>query len=159
LGGLPLALDQAGAYIEETHESLLHYPTLYQTKRKELLERRGGIRSDHLPVATTWSLALQTIEQSNPAAIELMRLCAFLAPDDIAEHMILASTKRLTPLLQSITPDRTLWNSALADLLKYSLIQRNQTTMSLSVHRLLQAVIKDEMDAQQQEAWETCVVR
>jgi tetratricopeptide (TPR) repeat protein len=159
LGGLPLALDQAGAYIEETQESLLHYPTVYQTKRKALLERRGGIRSDHLPVATTWNLAFQTIEQSNPAAIELMRLCSFLSPDAIPEKMILASTEYLTPLLQSITQERTRWNNALADLLKYSLIRRNQATMSLSIHRLLQAVIKDEMDAQQQETWEACVVR
>src|SRR5262249_39430195 len=95
LGGLPLALDQAGAYIEETQESLSNYPTLYQAQRKELLKRRGGILSDHLPVTTTWTLALQTIEKRHPAAIELMRLCAFLAPDDIAEQMILASTKHL----------------------------------------------------------------
>jgi Tfp pilus assembly protein PilF len=158
LGGLPLALDQAGAYIEETHESLQHYITLYQTQRRELHKRRGGIRSDHLPVATTWTLALRTIERSNPAAIELMHLCAFLAPDAIPEQMILASTKHLTPLLQSITQERTQWNNALADLLKYSLIQRNPATMSLSIHRLLQAVIKDEMNTQQQEAWKTCVV-
>src|SRR5215470_6347113 len=78
--------------------------------------------------------------------------------DAIPEEMILEGDEYLSPLLQSITSDRSLWNNALADLLKYSLIQRNQTTESLSIHRLLQAVIKDEMDAQQQEAWETCVV-
>lgn len=159
LGGLPLALDQAGAYIEETHESLSNYISLYQQQRKDLLERRGGICSDHLPVATTWALAFQTIEQSNPAAIELMRLCAFLAPDAIPEEMIFEGDEYLSPLLQSITVDRSLWNNTLVDLLKYSLIQRNQATMSLSIHRLLQAVIKDEMDAQQQEGWEICVVR
>jgi hypothetical protein len=41
LGGLPLALDQAGAYIEETQCSLVDYEQLYQTRRAELLARRG----------------------------------------------------------------------------------------------------------------------
>src|SRR5579885_2301132 len=37
LDGLPLALDQAGAYIEETRCSLSAYQNLYRTRRKELL--------------------------------------------------------------------------------------------------------------------------
>ena len=38
-----LALDQAGAYLEETSESLSTYLTLYQQQRAELLKRRGGL--------------------------------------------------------------------------------------------------------------------
>jgi hypothetical protein len=64
-------------------------------------------------VATTWALAFQTIEQSNPAAIELMRLCAFLAPDAIPEELILEGDEYLSSLLQTITEDRALWNNAL----------------------------------------------
>ena len=47
LDGLPLALDQVGAYIEETHCSLAHYLILYGTSRKELLRRRGRFPADH----------------------------------------------------------------------------------------------------------------
>jgi len=66
MDGLPLALDQAGAYIEETGESLSNYLTIYQQQRAELLKRRGGIVPDHPSVATTWSAgtadsALKTI--------------------------------------------------------------------------------------------------
>ena len=43
LGGLPLALDQAGAYIEETQCGLSGYQRLYQTRRTELLRSRGRI--------------------------------------------------------------------------------------------------------------------
>src|SRR5437764_4962498 len=74
--GLPLALDQAGAYIEETNESLSAYLTLYQQQRAELLKRRGGLVPHHPDsVATTWSLAFEQVERANPAAIELVRLC------------------------------------------------------------------------------------
>src|SRR5205085_12353926 len=37
LDGLPLALDQAGAYIKETSCGLHEYLELYQTRRQELL--------------------------------------------------------------------------------------------------------------------------
>jgi len=89
LGGLPLALDQAGAYIEETGSALLRYLELYQTRRQALLRRRSKLPTDHPePVATTWSLSFQQVEQANPAAAELLRFCAFLHPDAIPEELI-----------------------------------------------------------------------
>ena len=89
MDGLPLALDQAGAYIEETNESLSNYLTLYRTQRAHLLKHRGGLVPHHPDsVATTWSLAFANIARVNPAAIELMRFCAFLAPDGIPEELI-----------------------------------------------------------------------
>jgi hypothetical protein len=90
LGGLPLALDQAGAYLEETGESLSNYLHIYRERRAALLKRRGGIKPPHPEsVATTWSLALQQVQRDQPAAIELMCLCAFLAPDAIPEELIM----------------------------------------------------------------------
>jgi nucleoside phosphorylase len=57
LGGLPLALDQAGAYIEETASSLEDYQRLYQTHRTTLLATRRDLVNDHPEsVVTTWSL-------------------------------------------------------------------------------------------------------
>ena len=69
LGGLPMALDQAGAYIEETQCGLLRYLQLYQKQHTLLLKRRGGAVPDHAePVATTWSLSFEQIEQRSHAA-------------------------------------------------------------------------------------------
>src|SRR5262249_32301784 len=45
--GLPLALDQAGAYIEETQCSLTDYLALFQTRRAQLLNRRGEVPGGH----------------------------------------------------------------------------------------------------------------
>src|SRR5581483_7600145 len=42
LDGLPLALDQAGAYIKETHGTLAQYLFFYQQRRAELLKLRGA---------------------------------------------------------------------------------------------------------------------
>src|SRR5581483_6104869 len=77
LDGLPLALDQAGAYIEETRCGFSTYLHLYRTRRKELLLRRGRLPVDHPePVAATWSLSFQQIEQESLAAADLLRLLA-----------------------------------------------------------------------------------
>ena len=101
LGGLPLALDQAGAYIEETSCSLSDYLSLYRTRRAEVLKERGGLTGDHPDsVATTWSLSFQRVEEKNAAAADLLRLCAFLAPDAIPEEIITAGAEHLGPLLQ-----------------------------------------------------------
>ncbi|MFL5591974.1 MAG: tetratricopeptide repeat protein [Ktedonobacteraceae bacterium] len=151
--GLPLALDQAGAYIEETGESLSNYLSIYQKQRAELLKRRGGFVPDHPSVATTWSLAFENVEQANPAAIELMNLCAFLAPDAIPEELIMEGAPYLGPVLEPVAADRARLNAALAELLKYSLVQRNAAAQTLSIHRLVQVVIKDEMDEETQHQW------
>ncbi len=62
MDGLPLALDQAGAYIEETASSLSGYLNLYQNKNTVLLKRRGKLISDHPEsVFTTWSHSFEKI--------------------------------------------------------------------------------------------------
>ncbi len=178
LGGLPLALDQAGAYIEETQCSVADYHQQYQTRRAELLAHRGRLVDDHPePVATTWSLSFAKVEQANPTAVELLRICAFLAPDAIPEELLVEALK--TPFPSSETPGqrrrRGGWFSrltfgrrkkptlpaekggtideAVAFLRAYSLIQRNGTEKTLSVHRLVQAVVRDSLPTKIQQQW------
>jgi tetratricopeptide (TPR) repeat protein len=160
MGGLPLALDQAGAYLEETGESLSNYLSLYQQHRSALLNRRGGFRSPHPEsVATTLSLALQQVERDQPAAVDLMHFCALLAPDAIPEELIIEGANYLGPVLQTIAVDRTRLNETLATLLKYSLLRRDGLSHTLIIHRLVQAVILDELDNNMHRSWAECVVR
>ncbi len=156
---LPLALDQAGAYIEETGCSLSHYLLLYQSHSKELLARRG-IQSSDYPhaVATTWSLSFQKVEQANPAAAELLRLCAFLAPDAIPEEIINRGASALPPTLRRIAKEPIRLNDAIAALLSYSLIRRNPNH-TLTVHRLVQAVLKHEMSKNSRRRWVERTIR
>jgi hypothetical protein len=153
LGGLPLAIDQAGAYIEETGESLSDYLALYREQRKDLLVRRGGIHADHVPVATTWDLAFKQIEATNPAAIDLMKLCAFLSSDAIAEEMLIEGAQYVSLALQEVAENRIQWNKVIEDLRRYSLLDRNSKTQTLSLHRLVQAVIYDAMDEAARREW------
>jgi NB-ARC domain-containing protein len=103
MDGLPLALDQAGAFIEETQSSVSDYLQRYRQRADVLLQRRGGPGKDHPePVATTWSLSFERVEQLGPLAAELLRYCAFLAPDAIPEQMIIAGSSSIHRLMQAI---------------------------------------------------------
>ena len=154
LDGLPLALDQAGAYIEETDCGLSGYLNLYRPRRTDLLQRRSKLRSEHPePVGTTWSLSFQKVEQTNPAAAELLRLCAFLDPDAIPEDIITEGAAEAGPILKSITTDAFRLNEAIEVLRTYSLIKRNAETRTLNMHRLVQVVLKDGMDNEKQREW------
>jgi tetratricopeptide (TPR) repeat protein/transcriptional regulator with XRE-family HTH domain len=147
LGGLPLALDQAGAYIEETKCSLSDYFDLYQARREPLLEWRGDLALDHpAPVARTWSLSFEKIRRANPAANELLKICAFLAPDAIPEEIITQGAPHLGPFLQHVAADPSKLNVVMKELLKFSLIRRNPKAKTLTLHRLVQQVKKDTMD-------------
>ncbi len=160
MDGLPLALDQAGAYIEETACGLADYLDLYQKHGATLRKRRGGLVADHPEsVATTWSLSFGKIELFNPAAAELLRLCAFLAPDAIPEEIITESAPDLGPVLQPVAADPFELNAAIEALHKFSLIKRDPDVKTLTIHRLVQVVIKDGMDQDTQRQWAERAVR
>ena len=158
--GLPLALDQAGAYIEETYTSLTDYLKLYTTRRKRLLRTRGRDAVGHPePVATTWSLSFENVTREHPAAAQLLQLCAFLQPDAIPETMLEAGASELGTLLQPIAEDTLERNDAMRVLLRYSLIRRDADEKILNMHRLVQAVLKDALSEDEQRLWAERTVR
>ena len=156
LDGLPLALGQAGAYIEETGCGLSDYLDLYRSHALELLRRRGALTSDHSdPVATTWALSFENIEKANPAAAELLRFCAFLHPDGIPEEVF----RQGASVLGSLGSEALAWNDVLSEILKYSLLRRDSKARTLEIHRLVQTVLKQAMDQATQRLWAKRAVR
>jgi tetratricopeptide (TPR) repeat protein/DNA-binding XRE family transcriptional regulator len=154
LSGLPLALDQAGAYILETGCLLSDYLSFYEQRHDMLLARRGSVPSEHPEsVATTFSLVFERAERRNQHAAELLRLCAFLAPDAIPEALITGEAEAPGSSLASLVADPLALNEAMKTLRSLSLIQRNPHKKMLSLHRLVQTVLKDEMSEDMQHAW------
>src|SRR5262249_11374764 len=106
LGCLPLALDQAGAYLEETRCGLQQYLRLYLSHRADLLGHRGGVLADHPDsVATTFSLSFAQVEQQSALAADLLRLSAWLHPDAIPEELFLQGAAHLGPVLAVLEKD------------------------------------------------------
>lgn len=160
LGGLPLALDQAAAYMEETPSDVAEYLRLYHTHRQELLRRRGGFMDDHPePVMTTWSISFTELEQANPAAADLLRVCAFCDPDALPEELLLQGATDLGPCLASAVSQPLALYEAIGALGKYSFIRRQPAIKTLSLHRLVQVAQRASMEEEQQRQWAERVVR
>ncbi len=154
LGGLPLALDQAGAYLEETACGLQRYLDLYKSHRAKLLHHRGGWVLDHPDsVATTWSLSFTSIEQRSSVAADILRVCALLHPDAIPEELFLQGAAHLGLTLAAIETDPLGFNSALAVIQNYSLLRRSSHEQTLSIHRVVQAVLADGMSDLERNLW------
>lgn len=153
MDGLPLAIDQAAAYIEETPCSLESYLNAYRSRRMELLKERGNDPYKHHPVTTTWSLNFEQVEQHDPAAADLLHVLVFLAPDAIPEDLLMAGASELGPQLADIATDTTLLDKPIRTLSRFSLVKRNTDLGSLSIHRLVQDVLKTRMTKRTQRVW------
>ncbi|RKZ81041.1 MAG: hypothetical protein DRR19_22790 [Candidatus Parabeggiatoa sp. nov. 1] len=172
LGGLPLALAQAGAYIRETQCRLADYLEHYRTYAPKLLKiRRIPAAQDYPELVTkTWLLAFEKIANENRAATELLRLCAFLHPVQIPEEIFISPP--LSPsdrqsgrrdlfgeVLAPVAADPMALDIALSVILKYSLLQRNPKTKMLSIHRIVQLILKRDMAEKTQRIWAKQAVR
>ncbi|MEK8021880.1 MAG: tetratricopeptide repeat protein [Candidatus Parabeggiatoa sp.] len=149
LGALPLALDQAGAYIRETQCGLSGYLERYQRHGPELLRERGSLFNEHehpAPIAVTWLLSFEKIKTANPIAIEVLCLCAFLHPDNIPEEVF-----------QDLVVLEL--DQALKLIFQYSFVQRDPSSKILRIHRLVQTILRDEMDEATQRDWAEKAVR
>lgn len=155
LDGHPLALDQAGAYIQEAHVSFADYINLFDKTRLDLLETRWLLDDEHREhpeysqhpeaVAVTFDLCFKQARARHPLAGDILDFCAFLSPDAIPEELFQHD--------DSFKYGTTVFNKAVAALRRYSLINRNDQAKTLSLHRLVQAVLIDAMPPDLREQW------
>ncbi|HVU66893.1 MAG TPA: tetratricopeptide repeat protein [Ktedonobacteraceae bacterium] len=154
LDGLPLALDQAGAYVKETPCTLADYLRLYQQRQQDLLSRRSRENQEYpASVATTWSLSFEKVARANPAATDLMTLCAFLAPEAIPESIIVSGAPYLGEILAPLAKNEHLFNLACQEALRYSLIARQADARILSMHRLVQSILRANVPEKDRDGW------
>jgi hypothetical protein len=151
LGDLPLALEQAGAYIEETTMSLAAYCELVQSRRQELWGEESPPMGYPQAVGATWSLAMDRVGEESPEAAYLLNLCSYLAPDDIPIELLRKGKEHLPEPLASVVADQLIMNRAVKSLSHYSLIESKDE--NLSVHRLVQAVVRDRLDEDDKKDW------
>ncbi len=134
LGDLPLALAQAGAYIEETGRPLSEYLGLFRQRPAALLERPQSFPTT---VATTWESSLADVF-GNPAAAELLSVMAFLPMDEIPRRALAGY-------------DPLALDDAIATLRLHSLIEVRPH--ALVVHRLVKVVVRHQLRPEDRRKW------
>jgi tetratricopeptide (TPR) repeat protein len=156
LGNLPLALEQAGAYMEAKGRSLPYYLEMFTKRKNELWDRAGPPPDYQDTVATTWNIAFDEVKQISSPGADLLNLCAFLAPDDIPVELLNSGVQYLPESLTAVATDPLVFDDAVDPLRRYSLIEI--TAESISVHRLVQAVTRDRLDEDEKKKWAEAAV-
>jgi tetratricopeptide (TPR) repeat protein len=169
LGYLPLALEQAAAYVAEIGAGFGNYLAGFRTQGLKLLEKQGPvIGNDELAqpkrtVATAWALNFANVEKNSPASAELLRLSAFLAPDaiplELLERGVEELSKNLSAKMAEAGDNPLALDELLSPLLRYSLVRRNEETRSYSIHPMVQEVVRDGMSKKEQKEWAEWAVR
>jgi tetratricopeptide (TPR) repeat protein len=154
LDGLPLALDQAAAFIMEMQSTLAEYIELYHSEHRELLSKRGQISNGHPDsVAASFSMSFRQVRGINPATVDLLRLCAFLDADEIPEEIFQLGAEVLGESLGSVAVNQIRIIETIRDCGRFSLLRRNPEARTVSLHRLVQVFIKEEMGRESQRLW------
>ena len=141
LGDLPLAITQAAGFMAETGMAAAQYLGLLLTRAGQLLaEAPPGSAYPHSLAAATRLIA-DRLAEDDPAAAELARVCAFLAPEPIPEDLFADAASVLPDELAARVGDPLAWPRTLAHLARQSLVRIDHR--GLQMHRLTQAIFRD----------------
>ncbi|WP_167513597.1 tetratricopeptide repeat protein [Streptomyces bauhiniae] len=132
LGHLPLAVEQAGAYIAQTpFMTPRNYLQLLAEHPAEMYEQAGATTPDERTVARVWTITLDHIASRQPLAVDLLRILAWYAPEAIPAFLAALPEGRAVQT-----------NQALGLLTAYSMITPDPATETIAVHRLVQALAR-----------------
>jgi Tetratricopeptide repeat len=161
LGGLPLALEQAAAYIRATRATgmtLARYLSLFRDRAADLLTR-GQAAGHAASVAATLGLALSRLGDEARSAAGLLQLLACLAPEPVPLALLLSDAQvagELAPGVAAATGpllgDPVAAGDAIAALRRYSLVTPAGDGLVL-VHRLVQAVTLARVSGEVADQW------
>ncbi len=153
---LPLALEQAGAYIKELKSGFSNYLSSYRTRGLDMFKKHPPVTGKYpKSVATTWLLNFEEVEKTSKASAELLTASAFLNPDNIPFELIIKGAPELgetiSSVVKGIEKDPLVLDELLLPLTKYSLISRDAS--AYSIHRLVQTVIRDRIGKDAERVW------
>ncbi|WP_239379952.1 FxSxx-COOH system tetratricopeptide repeat protein [Frankia sp. CIT1] len=151
LGDLPLAIEQAATWRAETGMPAQEYLRLFEEKLSELLNSNAPMDYEK-PVAAAWNVSLDRLANSNPAALRLLQVCAFFAPEPISRQLLAgAGNILIVPELDAALRDSIKLNQAIREINRYALARIDHRTNSLQMHRLVQAVLIGRMTPDERE--------
>ncbi|MGR7027319.1 FxSxx-COOH system tetratricopeptide repeat protein [Geodermatophilus sp. URMC 62] len=153
VGDLPLALEEAAAYLEETQDDLGNYLQLVRDRARELFGQEPDAEDeagDRRRVATVWTVSLDRVHADVPAAGALLNLYAFLAPD-VPRRLPTEHPDVLPAELAAVVRDPLRYNRTLAAIGRYSLATLSPASVGL--HRLVQTVIRARLTDEDERTW------
>ena len=143
LDGLPLAITQAAAYIQQTGISFTRYTEFYKTQWKELMQSEGNMLQeyDNRSVWTTWTISYHAVRSNNEAAANLLLLWSHLENKDLWFGLLATASKQnivaanlISLQLHEIGSNELKFNEAIRLLRNYSLIEEMEDLTAYTMH-------------------------
>ena len=150
LGDLPLALDQAGAMLAETGMPVDEYIELIDEQIVKIMDE-GKPAEYQTSVTAAWSVSVNKVHQHLPEARELLRCCAFFGPEPIPRDVFRRATQATDTRVSDLMQDSILFARAVRELGRFALVTIGRR--SISVHRLVQALLRGELTAEDQSEY------
>ncbi|MFH8608778.1 tetratricopeptide repeat protein [Streptomyces sp. NPDC018029] len=129
LGHLPLALEQAGAFIAQTTITIADYRAMFREYTRNTTDAAPQGSDPTRTMARIWRITLDALHERDPRAVALLRVAAWYAPTSIPRYLFAPLAENLVDLA-----------GLLSLLANYSMITLDSST--LGVHRLVQTVAR-----------------
>ena len=141
--GVPLALDQAGAYLEETGCTVEEYASLWGEHSLSLMAERGqGSLREGESLLQSWTFSLEQLRKAQPAAVDLLRLFAYFHCDGLPDAPLAKGAAVAGAGLSTALADPIKRNALLREALRFAFLRRDAKTRRLHMHRLVQQFLR-----------------
>ncbi len=144
LGDLPLAIEQAAAWRAVTGMPVSEYLRLFDESVAEILDT--STPSDYeVSVAAAWNVSFDELKTRNPAAHQILHICAFFSPEPISRDLFTggASKVSISEELDAALRDPIKLARAIRDINRYGLAKIDHGNNTLQLHRLVQLVLRN----------------
>ncbi|MER7669333.1 FxSxx-COOH system tetratricopeptide repeat protein [Kitasatospora sp. NPDC096128] len=152
LGDLPLAVGQAAVWLQETSMPIATYLELLDDELTEMLERTR-LRTAEYPhsAAATWRISVEELRRMNAPAAQILEICAFFGPDAIPMRLLYSrAVTRALRLPPRAPRDKLAIGEFLRAINRFGLARTDQGSETITVHRLVQAVLRDQVEEERQ---------
>jgi transcriptional regulator with XRE-family HTH domain/tetratricopeptide (TPR) repeat protein len=153
MGGLPLALDYIAIHIEESQSRFVDFLPLLRQNALQMLQLYPSSALYPHSVEKTFLLTFEQLQRQAPVAADLLNICCLLAPDEIPETLLIRGALYLNEELRDVLTAPFRLHMIFKELLAHALLRRNVQNETLSVHPLVQIVLKEQMPEAVQRVW------
>jgi tetratricopeptide (TPR) repeat protein len=149
LGDLPLAIEQAAAWRAVTGMPVHEYLRLFDESVAEILD--AATAPDHeVSVAAAWNVSFDDLKNRNPAAHQILHICAFFSPEPISRDLLTGVSRvSISPELDAALRDPIKLARAIRDINRYGLAKIDHGNNTIQLHRLVQLVLRNRVMAPQ----------
>ncbi|MFD8720929.1 FxSxx-COOH system tetratricopeptide repeat protein [Streptomyces sp. NPDC059629] len=145
VGDLPLALEQAGAWLAGTGTPVDAYLAELDEQAERMLSS-SQLANYPQPVGATWNVSIERLKERSPAAVRMLQLCAFFAAEPISMKLLYGD--EMISVLSAEDPslqETMVLGRVIREIGRFALAKVDRSASSIQVHRLVQAVIRSQL--------------